>query len=146
MAIAFSVLIILFNLLKNPLFCSFFDTSSICFPVAWNSTLLTLPPGTCSRPEVFCKKGVLRNFGACNFIKKGTLAQVFSCEFCEISKNTFFYRTPLVAAFVLGRSCRTVLDMVRTFISFLIRLKFDDWNLKMAFQSFSWFFILLLHP
>ena len=26
---------------------------------------------------------------ACNFIKKGTLAQTFSCEFCEISKNTF---------------------------------------------------------
>ena len=36
--------------------------------------------------------------GACNFIKKETLAQVFSCEFCEISKNTFFYKTPLVAA------------------------------------------------
>ena len=35
---------------------------------------------------------------ACNLIKKETLAQVFSCEFCEISKNTFFYRTPLVAA------------------------------------------------
>ena len=32
---------------------------------------------------------------ACNFIKKETLAQVFSCEF---SKNTFFYRTPLVVA------------------------------------------------
>ena len=27
---------------------------------------------------------------ACNFIKKETLAQVFSCEFCEISRNTFF--------------------------------------------------------
>ena len=26
---------------------------------------------------------------ACNFIKKDTLAQVFSCEFCEIFKNTF---------------------------------------------------------
>ena len=25
-----------------------------------------------------------------NFNKKETLAQVFSCEFCEISKNTFF--------------------------------------------------------
>ena len=25
-----------------------------------------------------------------NFIKKETLAQVFSCEFCEIFKNTFF--------------------------------------------------------
>ena len=33
-----------------------------------------------------------------NFIKKETLALVFSCEFCEISKNTFFYRTLLVAA------------------------------------------------
>ena len=27
---------------------------------------------------------------ACNFIKKETLAQVFSCEFLEISKNTFY--------------------------------------------------------
>ena len=27
---------------------------------------------------------------ACSFIKKETLAQVFSCEFCKISKNTFF--------------------------------------------------------
>ena len=59
-----------------------------------------------SRPELFCKKGVLRNFAKftgkhlCQslFFNKETLAQVFSCEFCEISKNTFFYRTPLVAA------------------------------------------------
>ena len=70
--------------------------------------------------EVVCKKGVLGNFAkftgkhlcqslffnkvarlrsqAGNFIKKETLAQVFSFEFCEISKNTFSYRTPLVAA------------------------------------------------
>ena len=34
----------------------------------------------------------------CNFIKKETLVQVFSCEFCEISKNTFFHRIPLLAA------------------------------------------------
>ena len=26
----------------------------------------------------------------CNFILKKSLAQVFSCEFCKISKNTFF--------------------------------------------------------
>ena len=26
---------------------------------------------------------------AYNFIKKKVLAQVFSCEFCQISKNTF---------------------------------------------------------
>ena len=56
------------------------------------------------------RKGVLRNFtkftgkhlrqdpfvnkvtsaSASNFIKKETLAQVFSREFCEISKDTFF--------------------------------------------------------
>ena len=39
---------------------------------------------------------------ASNFIKKETLAQVFSCEFCEISKNTFLHRTPLVAASVVN--------------------------------------------
>ena len=31
-------------------------------------------------------------------LKKETLAQVPSCKFCEISKNTFIYRTPPVAA------------------------------------------------
>ena len=30
-----------------------------------------------------------------SFIKKETLAQVLSCEFCKIFKNTFFYRTPV---------------------------------------------------
>ena len=35
---------------------------------------------------------------ACNFIKKETLVEVFSCESCEISKNIFSYRAPLVAA------------------------------------------------
>ena len=57
--------------------------------------------GRSSRPEVFCKKGVLRFFPKftgkhlCQslffnkVVKKETLAQVFSCEFCEISKNTF---------------------------------------------------------
>ena len=62
-------------------------------------------------------QGVLRNFAkltgehlcqslffdkfqasACNFIKDEALTQAFSCEFCEISKNTLYYRTPPVAA------------------------------------------------
>ena len=34
------------------------------------------------------------------FFKKETLAQVFPCEFREISKKTFSYRTPPVAASV----------------------------------------------
>ena len=33
-------------------------------------------------------------------IKKETLALVLSCEFCEISKNNFFYATPPVAVSV----------------------------------------------
>ena len=35
---------------------------------------------------------------AWNFIKKETLTQLFSCEFCEISKNTLLHRTHLVTA------------------------------------------------
>ena len=31
-----------------------------------------------------------KNPEACIFIKKETLAQVFSCEFCQIFKNIFF--------------------------------------------------------
>ena len=47
---------------------------------------------TCTRVSFLIK------LQACNFIKKETLTQVFSCEFCKISQNTFLYRTPLVAA------------------------------------------------
>ena len=32
------------------------------------------------------------------FLKKETPTYVFSCEFCEIFKSTFFYRTPPVDA------------------------------------------------
>ena len=35
---------------------------------------------------------------ACNFIKQETLVQKFSCEFCEISKNTFFTEHLLATA------------------------------------------------
>ena len=57
-----------------------------------------------SHPDVLCKKAALKNSAKftgkhlCNFIKKETLAQVFSCEFCKNFKNIFFYRTPPVPA------------------------------------------------
>ena len=47
---------------------------------------------TCARVSFLIKLQV------CNFIKKETLAQVLFCEFCEISKTTFSYRTSPVAA------------------------------------------------
>ena len=37
---------------------------------------------------------------------KKRLAQVFSCEFCEISKNTIFYRTLPVAVSVVRRNTK----------------------------------------
>ena len=42
----------------------------------------------------------------CNFIKKEALAQVLSCEFCEISKNTFLQNTSgwLLLIVVTGKS------------------------------------------
>ena len=62
-----------------------------------------------SRSDVFCKKGGLKNFAKfsekdqcqslffnnilLNFIKKETLAQVFSCEYCKIIMSTFFWNT-----------------------------------------------------
>ena len=49
----------------------------------------------------FYQKQSPRGVQICNFIKKETLAQVFFCEFCQISKNIFSYRTPPVAASVL---------------------------------------------
>ena len=81
---------------------------------------------------MFCKKVALRNLAkftgkhlcqgllfnkvaglrpqACNFIKKEALAQVFSSEFCEISKNTFLHRT-LVAASGFRNFVRVVLKL-----------------------------------
>ena len=70
---------------------------------------------------MFYKKGVLNNFAKFNekqlcqslffnrlpeastFIKKETLAQVFSSQFCEIFKNSFF-----------TEHCRTLQNFLRT--------------------------------
>ena len=65
-------------------------------------------------PEVFLKNSQNSQENTCarvscliklqasgNFLKKETLAQVFSCEFCDISKNTFFAEHLRVTASVL---------------------------------------------
>ena len=69
-------------------------------------------PGKSSRPEV--------QLQACSFIKKETLKQAFSCEFCKISKNTFSYKTTLGDCFY-----RVALGLI-LFINYsLIQLVFD---------------------
>ena len=73
-----------------------------------------------NRPEVLCKKMFLKisknsQENTCAWVSfliklqswglqlywKETPAQVFPCEFCEIFKTTFFYRTPPMAAFLM---------------------------------------------
>ena len=43
-----------------------------------------------SKPFFLRRPATLIRPGACNLIRIDTLTQVFSCEFCEIFKNTFF--------------------------------------------------------
>ena len=56
-------------------------------------------------PDICKKISVLESFFnkvtglmACNFIKKETSTQVFSCEYHKMFENSFFYGTPPVAA------------------------------------------------
>ena len=62
-------------------------------------------------PEVFCMCQSL------NFIKKESLAQVFSCEFYEISKNTFFteHLRTTASVFSLKKKKITFQDFLKIF-------------------------------
>ena len=52
----------------------------------------------CSMKKLFLKIVSAPQAQACNFIKKETRTQVFSCELCEIFKNTFFKKHLLTTA------------------------------------------------
>ena len=57
---------------------------------------------TCARVSFFHKVAG----GACIFIKNETLAQVFSCKFCEIFKNTSFTKHLRETASLLRNSTK----------------------------------------
>ena len=107
---------------------------------------------------MFCEKGVLRNSGkftgkhlcqslifnkvrpeAWNFIKK-RLAQVFSCEFCKICKNTFFTEHLRATASAVSHWCyhRYHRQFYRWFI-------IDKWfsYKKPRGTVYSWWFVHL---
>ena len=69
------------------------------------------------------------SYQACNFIKKETLAQVFSCEFCEISRSTFF---------TVHLRATASLWIYVEFIS----VKF--WNLRTAASDYSFVLVIYL--
>ena len=73
--------------------------------------------------------------------KQRPLAQVFSCEFCEVSKNTFFHRTPLVAASNISGKTTTCLLLTKPIYSLLqyesnkIRNEFSCRNIVFMFPK-----------
>ena len=72
------------------------------------------------RKYLFCKKDVLKNFAKftrkhlCQSLFFKKVAKVFSCEFYEIFKHTFFHRTPPVAASVRTKTGATASDKYST--------------------------------
>ena len=136
---------------------------------------------------MFCKKSVLRNFtkftgkhlcqspffiklhaDVCNFIKKETLPQVFSYEFCEICKNTFPYRAPPVvvlfahfteSSFSLSQNSRLNPKILynnnnlmifksifsNTTVSYLFRVNYGNTRKKRRFGFFLANFEHILH-
>ena len=82
-------------------------------------------------PELLCRKGVLRDFAKftgkhlCQSLLVETIAQVLFCEFCEISKKTFSYRTVPVAASVYSKHFSPVgANPNKKFLEFLKISKF----------------------
>ena len=82
---------------------SWFTTFAIFTSLFYDMNMLRLNLCRSCRQRCSVRKGVLRNFTKFtgrhlrqslyfnkDFIKIETLAQVFSCEFCKISKNIFF--------------------------------------------------------
>ena len=82
---------------------------------------------TCARVSFLIKMQA-----ACNFIKKETLAQMFFCEFCKISKNTssgYFCRccsTPFFAVLSLSAKNPLSFNTFSAFFFFSISVSFTD--------------------
>ena len=89
---------------------------------AINQNLLQFPRSSCKRCSV--KRVVLEiSPWTYNFIKKEALAQVFSWEFCKISKNTFSYRTPLVAVSCFPQQENWLITFPKNILMFSLGLK-----------------------
>ena len=118
--------------------------------------------------ELFCRKGVLRNFAKfigkrvfhslffnkvaglrpTTLLKKETLAQVFSCEFWVIYKSNYSCRTPLMAAFLISSGSTDIylIDGNTSWQSVNNCLSYKDctaFSIKMFLLLQKFFFILL---
>ena len=69
--------------------CAEAATRGVLWRMVFLKILQNPQENSCARVFIFNKVAGLRLL-AYNFIEKGTLAQLFSCTFCEIFKNNFF--------------------------------------------------------
>ena len=60
---------------------------------------------------------------------------MFSCEFCEMSKNTFLHRTPLVAASVMTKKTMSKDTNSRKVINFTPYLSADPFRVPFKQQE-----------
>ena len=95
-----------------------------------------------NRPEVFYQKGVLKNFSkftrkhqtqACNFIRKDTLKQVFSCEFYKIFRTPFYIQEHLQWLLLKLAKTKYLSYSEQMFLSYK-----DQWT-DLYCQSIEWF-------
>ena len=82
---------------------------------------------TCARVSLLIKLQASRNF-----IKQETLPQVFSCEFCETSKNTFFTEH--------FRTTTSVINRTVSGVTFIIQKQAFKIICKIIIQLFSSYF------
>ena len=105
-----------------------------------------LQENTCARVSfliklqaLFFNKVVGLRPKACNFIKKEILAHVFSCEFCEISKNTFFTEHLWTAASLITvseNSDKISKNFPQIVVTHNIKQKLRSWgNEKILFNN-----------
>ena len=112
--------------------------------------------------QIFFKIGVLKKFAiftvehlclclflikllalrAATLLKRVFKTRVFYCEYCEIFKNSFFYRTPLMAAsrviLIDDSLCLFTLEKKQTFVE--KRLRYYCSFKRRNFCKFSWTF------
>ena len=118
------------------IFCMVFSYKCSLF----NTLLIDKISTRSNHPEVFCKKGVLRNFA--KFTGKHLCQSLFFNKVTglrpttfsnEIFKNTFFYRTPPLAASLQRHIFFTGYQTKRV-IKFLFRKLMTPWTLRFIFN------------
>ena len=91
--VSFTYLVIMIFIVVFKMKCQKAATEGVLLKKVFLEISQNSHENTCARDSFLIKLQALSNF-----IKKEPLAQVFSCKFCEISKNTFFIEHLLTTA------------------------------------------------